>query len=55
VIAADVAHVLHTPVSDLRRERWIDLIGWHRHARRIGKAIGIPIIDTEFDDGGTDQ
>jgi hypothetical protein len=43
---------LHTPVSDLRRERWIDLLGWHRHARRIGKAIGIPIVNLETEDDG---
>lgn len=52
MIAADVAHVLHTPVSDLRRELWIDLLGWHRHARRIGKAIGTPIINLDEEDNG---
>lgn len=41
MICADVAHILHFPASELRKERWSSLLLWHAEAHRIGKAIGI--------------
>ena len=38
MICADVAYVLHTPVTDLKRERWSSLIEWHKQAVRIAKS-----------------
>jgi len=37
-MVADVAHVLHTPVTDLLEMELHDFMVWHREAARIAKA-----------------
>jgi hypothetical protein len=44
-------HVLGISITELRRERWSAVLAWHREARRIGGAIGIPMIQPEPSDG----
>jgi hypothetical protein len=40
-MVADVAHILHTPVTDLLEMEVHDLVDWHREAARIAKARGL--------------
>ena len=40
-MVADVAHVLHTPVTELLGMDWPDFLEWHREAGRIVKARGL--------------
>lgn len=37
-MVADVAHILHTPVTDLLEMDVDDFTDWHREAARIAKA-----------------
>ncbi len=40
-MVADVAHMLHTPVTDLLEMTVEDFVVWHREAARIAKTRGL--------------
>lgn len=40
-MVADVAHMLHTPISEVLEWDYEDLLLWHEQARRIARLRGL--------------